>query len=270
MKKKRKVKLTLSAVLLAAALTCPAHATETSPAETIMEETIADTSDRMDSNGQQIKTTIGMPGETGVDVETTGNDDTGVQTNTFSTEFEDDDGEALSENVSEKSKDALEQNPIAAEDPTGTTDSTELTETAETDTTEEDRITLVEKGTGLDEEGNVTLSIYTAENIILPVTVEMRGTNEIVEFTVREQGQQLKMKPGSYILTHVVDGNSQKLADGANLEITDEGGYVYLDFTVPEETGFQMSEFILSNLLFIPFLFLLYTGFHWFKNRYIS
>lgn len=132
-----------------------------------------------------------------------------------------------------------------------------------------ERITRIEPEPALDADGNVTLTMYTAEDVVLPVTITMRGSEGEIFFTVQESGQILKMKPDTYKLTKAIDGNGKKLPDGATLEITDEGGYVYLDFNKPESTGFNILDFIIQNLAFIPVVIILYIAFQWFKKHYI-
>lgn len=135
---------------------------------------------------------------------------------------------------------------------------------------EGNNITLLEPEPALDADGNVTLSMYPAEDVALPLTVNMRGSEGEISFTVQESGQQIKMKPDTYKLTKAIDGNGEKLPDGATLEITDEGGYVYLDFTKPEDTGFSFFDFIIQNLYFLPVIGILYLAFRWFIKHYIN
>lgn len=269
----KKTKLMLSTLLLAATLTYPAYATETLPAGAALEETTAVELDLIENDEPAAaETKANEPGDdsAGADSNTASVEQTGASADDPSAPPEYSDENISLEDTDRASSDAGIGQNVAANTNAATSDSDDVADTTEDDTAEgDDNITLIETGTALDENGNVTLSMYTAENVVLPVTVTMRGADGAVEFTVREQGQQLKMKPDTYTLTKVVDGNGQKLADGAYLDITDEGGAVYLDFTAPEENGFQLSEFLLSNLLFIPFLILLYAGFRWFKKHYI-
>lgn len=250
----------LPILLISASLTVPAYATDVNPANTAATETSveenAEDSGNITETFQEDLTAESEPEttETSEAAETTGTAE--------SVSNEELNGTAgVSIQTDESAVDVQQQ---------AETEETVAIQDAETETEDEGgNITLIEPESALDEDGNVTLTMFTAENVILPVTVTMKGTEGSVEFTVQENGQQLKMKPDTYTLTKVVDGTGEKLDDGATLEITNEGGYVYLDFTAPEETGFQLSEFIISNLIFIPFLLLLYGGFRWFKKHYV-
>lgn len=117
---------------------------------------------------------------------------------------------------------------------------------------EEDRIVLIETEPATDEEGNVTMTLETAEDIILPVTITMKGSGEKLSFTISRNGQFLKMKPGSYRLTKVIDGNGKKLPSGASLSIPKESGRIYFDFNKPKDNlKFQWSDMVKANALFL-------------------
>ena len=259
----------LPVLLISTLLAIPAYATDTVPTNAAAIETSAN--ENMESSG---------------DITEASQDDLQAETRPESTETSEttETAESISGEPAEESAGASiqtekptmetlqEQTEGAESSVIQETEEAESTAIQETDTETENNggnITLIEPESALDADGKVTLTMFTAENVVLPVTVTMKGTEGSVEFTVQENGQQLKMKPDTYTLTKVIDGEGEKLDDGATLEITDEGGYVYLDFTAPEETGFQLSEFIISNLIFVPFLLLLYGGFRWFKKHYI-
>lgn len=82
------------------------------------------------------------------------------------------------------------------------------------------------------------------------------------------QGQQIRIKPGTYRLTSVVDGNGKKLDDGARLTIPEENGNVYLDFKKPDGTDDNMFlQFLRSNFLFIPIAGLIYLLYQYLMKR---
>ena len=142
-----------------------------------------------------------------------------------------------------------------------------LENNSEAEDAEDDNITILETDPVVDENGFVTLEVTAADDVILPVTVTMNGSEGAVSFTLEYNGQQIKMKPDTYKLTKVINGEGKKLDDGAYLTITDEGGQVYLDFNKPESTGFNMKNFIISNILFVPLMFILWLGFKWYRKH---
>lgn len=129
----------------------------------------------------------------------------------------------------------------------------------------EDNIKLVETKSAIDGDGNVTITVNTAEDILLPLSLIMKGSNGSVTFTVSRSGQKIKIKPGEYQLTKAMDGNEQKLPTGAYLQIPQSGGLVYLDFHKPTNKSNTFLNFIISNIVFISIGLLLYI----FYNIYI-
>ena len=134
----------------------------------------------------------------------------------------------------------------------------------------EDMISIVETQSGVDADGFVTMNISVAENVTLPVTVTMKSEEGTFSFTVAYQEQPVKLKPGNYHLTKVVDGSNQELDNGANLSIPEENGEVYLDFTKPEEKKEEslFSKFIATNLIFIPIAGALWLLYQWWMKHH--
>ncbi len=135
---------------------------------------------------------------------------------------------------------------------------------------DEDMISMVETQSGVDADGFVTMNISVAENVTLPVTVTMKSEDGTFSFTVTYQEQPVKLKPGNYHLTKVVDGSGQELDNGANLSIPEENGEVYLDFRKPEEEKEEslFSKFIATNLIFIPIAGALWLLYQWWLKHH--
>lgn len=98
----------------------------------------------------------------------------------------------------------------------------------------DDSIMIVETDPAIDKEGNVTMTLETAQDVTLPVTITMKGAEGKLSFTISRNGQLLKMKPGSYRLTKIIDGNGKKLPSGARLLVPEESGHIYFDFNKPK------------------------------------
>lgn len=130
--------------------------------------------------------------------------------------------------------------------------------------TTEDRIRFAETEPVIDEDGNVTITVNTAEDILLPLSLIMKGSDGSVTFTVSRSGQKIKIKPGEYQLTKAMDGNEQKLPIGAYLQIPQSGGLVYLDFHKPANEPNTFLDFIISNIVFIPLGLLLWGFYKWY------
>lgn len=135
------------------------------------------------------------------------------------------------------------------------------TEAAETEETEEDddMISVVNQENGPDEEGYVSMTVQVADDVTLPVSITMKQKDEETKMSITYQGQQIRIKPGTYKLTSVVDGNGKKLDDGARLTIPEENGNIYLDFNKPDDGKTNLFlEFIKTNFFFIPVAGLVY------------
>lgn len=134
----------------------------------------------------------------------------------------------------------------------------------------EDMISMVETQSGVDADGFVTMNISVAENVTLPATVTMKSEDGAFSFTVTYQEQPVKLKPGDYRLTKVVDGSGQELDSGANLSIPEKNGEVYLDFTKPEEEKEEnlFSKFVITNLIFIPIAGALWLLYQWWLKHH--
>ena len=135
---------------------------------------------------------------------------------------------------------------------------------------EEDRIMLIEEEPVLDDSGNVTAAMSVADDVVLPVTMILKGREGSLSLTVTYDGQEVNIKPGTYRLTRVTDGNGKKLDAGAALTIPEMGGQVYLDFHKPDHGGGSaVKQFILSNLLFIPIALFLYACYRWYETCFL-
>lgn len=133
-------------------------------------------------------------------------------------------------------------------------------QTNRSETTEskpEDSITLIQPESAIDADGNVTMTVNTAENLVLPVTMTMKGSEGFLSMTVNRSGQQIKIKPDTYDITKAVDGNGKKLPSGAELTIPKEGGIIYLDFNKPDSGENIWVSLLKTNCLFIIIAFLL-------------
>lgn len=189
-----------------------------------------------------------VPGETAQETET------GTET-TEDLEAESEEEAAESETMSEKSEES-ESEPATEE------------ETKKQDDEKEDMIDILTPDNGPDEEGYVTMTMRTADDVALPVKITMKKNDEETTMSITYQGQQIRIKPGTYRLTSVVDGNGKKLDDGARLTIPEENGNVYLDFKKPDGTDDNMFlQFLRSNFLFIPIAGLIYPLYQYLMKR---
>ena len=133
-----------------------------------------------------------------------------------------------------------------------------------------DSIMMVEEEPVPDDSGNVTAAMSVADDVVLPVTMILKGREGRLSLTVTYNGQGVNIKPGTYRLTRVTDGNGKKLNAGAALTIPEMGGQVYLDFHKPDHGGGSaVKQFILSNLLFIPIALFLYACYRWYETCFL-
>ena len=149
--------------------------------------------------------------------------------------------------------------------------STEAATTAQIQSTEskgedevENAIIILETESVMDAEGNVTISVGVAENVTLPLTITMKGSNGLISFSITKNNQPVKIKPDSYRITKAIDGNKKKLSAGAYLTVPEDGGNVYLDFTKPESANDKMlKSFLNANIFFIPVALAMYAFYRW-------
>ena len=134
----------------------------------------------------------------------------------------------------------------------------------------EDSIMMVEEESVPDDSGNMTVTMSVADDVILPVTMILKGSEGRLSLTVTYDGQSVNMKSGTYRVTKATDGNGEKLDSGAVLTIPERGGEVYFDFHKPDDgAGSPGKEFILSNLQFIPIALFLYACYRWYKTYFL-
>ncbi len=185
-----------------------------------------------------------VPGETVQETETT-----------ETSEAESEEEVVETETASEKSEEPESESATEAE-------------TKKQDDLKEDMIDILTPDNGPDEEGYVTMAMRTANDVVLPVKITMKKNDEETTLSVAYQGQQIRIKPGTYRLTSVVDGNGKKLDDGARLTIPEENGNVYLDFKKPDGMDDNMFlQFLRSNFLFIPIAGLIYLLYQYLMKR---
>ena len=91
----------------------------------------------------------------------------------------------------------------------------------------EDSIMMVEEEPVPDDSGNVTVTMSVADGVILPITMILKGREGRLSLTVTYNVQGVNIKPGTYRLTRVTDGNGKKMDAGAALTIPEMGGQVY-------------------------------------------
>lgn len=101
----------------------------------------------------------------------------------------------------------------------------------------DDNIMMIEEEPVSDDSGNVTVTMSVADDVSLPVTMVLKGSEGRLSLTVTYDGQSVKMKSGTYRVTKATDGNGEKLDSGAVLTIPERGGEVYLDFHKPDDGG---------------------------------
>lgn len=132
----------------------------------------------------------------------------------------------------------------------------ETTDDEATDNTEEDQNTsgiYIIEDHQLDEEGRATVETQFPEDAVFPYQITLSGGEGEVDFTIEYNGQQLLIKPGTYQVKSVRDGNNKKLTKGARLVITEDTDAVYLDFTNPNanENKFAIASFFTTNIVFL-------------------
>ena len=118
--------------------------------------------------------------------------------------------------------------------------------------TEEDAIQIVEDHP-LDEEGRMTVETQFPDGAVFPYQITLSGSDGEVNFKIDYNGQQLLIKPGTYRVKSVRDGNNKKLSKGARLVITRDTDAIYLDFNDPDadNDGFNMTSFLIANIGFL-------------------
>lgn len=118
--------------------------------------------------------------------------------------------------------------------------------------TEEDDIQIVEDHP-LDEEGRMTVETQFPDGAVFPYQITLSGSDGEVDFKIDYNGQQLLIKPGTYKVKSVRDGNNNKLSKGARLVITKDTDAIYLDFNDPDakSDGFDMTSFLITNVGFL-------------------
>lgn len=142
-----------------------------------------------------------------------------------------------------------------------TEEATEVAETSATEEatteitqneTEEDDIQIVEDHP-LDEEGRMTVETQFPDGAVFPYQITLSGSDGEVDFKIDYNGQQLLIKPGTYKVKSVRDGNNNKLSKGARLVITKDTDAIYLDFNDPDakSDGFDMTSFLITNVGFL-------------------
>lgn len=105
----------------------------------------------------------------------------------------------------------------------------------------------------LDEEGRATIETQFPEDAVFPYQITLSGGEGEVDFTIEYNGQQLLIKPGTYRVKSVRDGNNKKLTKGARLVITEDTDAVYLDFNNPNTNNnkFSIISFLITNITFL-------------------
>ena len=83
---------------------------------------------------------------------------------------------------------------------------------------------MIEEESVSDDSGNVTVITSVADDVFLPVTMILKGSEGRLSLTITYDGQSVKMKP-------------EKLDSGAVLTIPDRGGEIYFDFHKPEDAA---------------------------------
>lgn len=105
----------------------------------------------------------------------------------------------------------------------------------------------------LDEEGRAAIETQFPENAVFPYQITLSGGEGEVDFTIEYNGQQLLIKPGTYKVKSVRDGNNKKLTKGARLVITEDTDAIYLDFNNPNanDNKSDIISFLITNLVFL-------------------
>lgn len=105
----------------------------------------------------------------------------------------------------------------------------------------------------LDEEGRATIETQFPEDAVFPYQITLSGGEGEVDFTIEYNGQRLLIKPGTYQVKSVRDGNNKKLTKGARLVITEDTDAIYLDFNNPNanDNKSDIISFLITNLVFL-------------------
>lgn len=132
----------------------------------------------------------------------------------------------------------------------------------DTEDTEEDDIQYVDDNR-LDEEGRISVEVQMPEDAVFPYNITLSGDEGDVTFEISYNGQLLLIKPGTYKVKSVRNGNNKKLDKGARLTITDETDAIYLNFTNPDKVKARktITSFVLSNIAWGLLIALAYCAF---------
>ena len=113
----------------------------------------------------------------------------------------------------------------------------------------------------LDADGRRDVEVIFPEDAVFPYKITMTGSEGDVSFTIDYNNQHLLVKPGTYKIKSVRDGNNKKKDSGASLVITQDTDGVELDFTNPNAIeGFSLIGFISSNVGFIVLAGIAFLG----------
>lgn len=128
----------------------------------------------------------------------------------------------------------------------------ESEEESQTEDNPDDDIQIVTDESRLDEEGRLSVEVQMPEDAAFPYAITLSGPDGEVSFEISYNGQILLIKPGTYKVKKVRNGDNKKLDKGAQLVITEDTDAIYLDFTKPNQgVKFNIVEFILSNVVWL-------------------
>lgn len=141
-------------------------------------------------------------------------------------------------------------------------ESTSISESGTEENTEDDDIQYVDDSR-LDEEGRISVEVQMPEDAVFPYNITLSGDEGDVTFEISYNGQLLLIKPGTYKVKSVRNGNNKKLDKGARLTITDETDAIYLNFTNPDKVKARktITSFVLSNIAWGLLIALAYCAF---------
>lgn len=141
-------------------------------------------------------------------------------------------------------------------------ESTSVSESDTVENTEEDDIQYVDDSR-LDEEGRISVEVQMPEDAVFPYNITLSGDDGDVTFEISYNGQLLLIKPGTYKVKSVRNGNNKKLDKGARLTITDETDAIYLNFTNPDKAKAKktITSWVLSNIAWGLLIALAYCAF---------
>jgi hypothetical protein len=126
---------------------------------------------------------------------------------------------------------------------------------------QEDDIRLVEDNK-LDENGRRGVKVWFSDDAVFPYSIILAGSESDVSFTIDYSGQELLIKPDTYKVKSVRDGNNTKLDSGATLVIDTNTEVLELDFTNPNKIrNFSLKGFIGANAGFIVLAAVAFCGF---------